>query len=160
MASKKHERRKAREGALSVLYSGDITEKDALGIVEDGSYPAEEITLSDYAERLVSGVTSNVEEIDARLAATSENWSVDRMPVVDRVILRMAVYEMLYVDEVPVSVAINEVVELAKVYGGEDDSSRFVNGVLGRIARAEEAGEGEAPEGEAPEEKAAEGEAE
>ena len=60
------------------------------------------------------------------------------MPVVDRAILRIAVYEMLYVDEVPVSVAINEAVELAKMYGGEDESSRFVNGVLGRIARAEE----------------------
>ena len=139
MASKKHERRKAREGALSVLYSGDITEKDALGIVEDGSYPAEEITLSDYAERLVSGVTCNVEEIDARLAATSENWSVDRMPVVDRVILRMAVYEMLYVDEVPVSVAINEAVELAKAFG-TDESPRFINGILGRLARLRDEG--------------------
>ena len=56
------------------------------------------------------------------------------MPVVDRAILRLAVYEMTYVDEVPVSVTINEAVELAKAYGGEDDSSRFVNGVLGRIA--------------------------
>ena len=56
------------------------------------------------------------------------------MPVVDRAILRLAVYEMIYVDEVPVSVTINEAVELAKAYGGEDDSSRFVNGVLGRIA--------------------------
>ena len=139
MSSKKHERRRAREGALAVLYSGDITEKNPSGIVEDGSYPAEEVALSDYAEALVSGVVDNLEEIDARLAATSENWSVDRMPVVDRVILRIAVYEMLYVDEVPVSVAINEAVELAKAYGGEDESSRFVNGVLGRIARAEEA---------------------
>ena len=138
MSSKKHERRRAREGALAVLYSGDITEKNPSGIVEDGSYPAEEVALSDYAEALVS-VVDNLEEIDARLAATSENWSVDRMPVVDRVILRIAVYEMLYVDEVPVSVAINEAVELAKAYGGEDESSRFVNGVLGRIARAEEA---------------------
>lgn len=139
MSSKKHERRRAREGALAVLYSGDITEQNASGIVEDGSYPAEEIALSDYAEMLVSGVVNNLDEIDERLASTSENWSVDRMPVVDRVILRMAVYEMLYVDEVPVSVAINEAVELAKAYGGEDESSRFVNGVLGRIARAEEA---------------------
>lgn len=141
MASKKHERRRAREGALALLYSGDITEQNAMGIVEGGSYPAEEIAVSDYAEKLVNGVVENLEDIDARLAATSENWAVDRMPVVDRVILRMAVYEMLYVDEVPVSVAINEAVELAKAYGGEDESSRFVNGVLGRIARAEEASE-------------------
>ena len=136
MASKKHERRKAREGALSVLYSGDITEKDALGIVEDGSYPAEEITLSDYAERLVSGVTSNVEEIDARLAATSENWSVDRMPVVDRNILRIAMYELAFDDEIPESVAINEAVELAKKYASPEDAS-FVNGLLGTVVRTQ-----------------------
>ena len=60
------------------------------------------------------------------------------MPVVDRALLRLAVYEMVYVDDVPVSVAINEAVELAKVYGGEDESSRFVNGVLGRISRTME----------------------
>ena len=60
------------------------------------------------------------------------------MPVVDRALLRLAVYEMVYVDDVPVSVAINEAVELAKIYGGEDESSRFVNGVLGRIARTME----------------------
>lgn len=142
MASKKkHLRRKARIGALALLYSSDITEQEAEDIIEDGSYPDEEIALSDYAEMLVNGVIEHSDDIDARLAATSENWSVDRMPVVDREILRIAVYEMLYVDEVPVSVAINEAVELAKIYGGEDESSRFVNGVLGRIARADEAGE-------------------
>ena len=90
------------------------------------------------------GVRDNCEDIDARLDHASDNWALDRMPVVDRAILRVAVYEMLYVDEVPVSVAINEAVELAKAYGGEDDSSRFVNGVLGRIARAGE-GVAEAP---------------
>lgn len=138
MSSRRHDRRRARECALAVLYSSDITETSATSIVEDGSYPDDGITVSDYAEALIDGVSTHAAEIDARLAHTSENWAVDRMPVVDRAILRIAVYEMLYVDEVPVSVAINEAVELAKLYGGEDDSSRFVNGVLGRIARAEE----------------------
>ena len=73
--------------------------------------------------------------IDVRLNSTSENWKLNRMPIVDRCILRLATYEMLFVDEVPVSVAINEAVELAKDFGGEDESPRFVNGVLGRIAR-------------------------
>ena len=135
MASLKQERRRARECALSLLYSGDITELSAEDILEAGAYPDEGIKVSEYAEMLVSGVTEHMEEIDARLAATSENWAIDRMPIVDREILRVALYEMLYVDEVPVSVAINEAVELAKAYGGEDDSSRFVNGVLGHIAR-------------------------
>ena len=131
---KKHERRRAREDALSLLYSGDIMEADAAKLIDEGEFP-EDIELSEYAESLVRGVAEHRDDIDERLAATSENWSVDRMPVVDRALLRLAVYEMVYVDDVPVSVAINEAVELAKVYGGEDESSRFVNGVLGRIAR-------------------------
>jgi transcription antitermination protein NusB len=67
------------------------------------------------------------------IGEVSENWAVTRMPLVDRNILRIATYEILYDAEVPPSVAINEAVELAKVYGGED-SSKFVNGVLGKIA--------------------------
>lgn len=163
MSSRRHDRRRAREGALALLYSSDITESDAMSIVEEGLYPDDGVTVSDYAEALVEGVTAHVSEIDARLASTSENWTLERMPVVDRAILRIAVYEMLYVDEVPVSVAINEAVELAKMYGGEDDSSRFVNGVLGRIARSGDqaavdavaedptSGEPAAAEGDAPE---------
>ena len=144
MASKgmKLERRRAREDALSLLYSSDIMEADAVALIDAGDYP-EDIELGEYAESLVRGVMEHKAEIDERLASTSENWSVDRMPVVDRALLRLAVYEMVFVDEVPVSVAINEAVELAKAYGGEDESSRFVNGVLGRIARTLE----EAPDG-------------
>ena len=135
MATRKQERRWAREGALALLYSADMTELDASEIIEAGAYPDEDIKVSEYAERLVNGVNENLDDIDRHLAATSENWSIDRMPIVDREILRVAVFEMLYVDEVPVSVAINEAVELAKLYGGEDESPRFVNGILGRIAR-------------------------
>ena len=134
---KKHERRQAREDALSLLYSGDIMDSDATTLIDEGDFP-EDIELGEYAESLVRGVMEHRVDIDERLAATSENWSVDRMPVVDRALLRLAVYEMVYVDDVPVSVAINEAVELAKIYGGEDESSRFVNGVLGRIARTME----------------------
>lgn len=136
MSSKKHARRVARESALAVLYSSDITESDLAKIVEEGAYPDEGFAFPEYAESLVLGVASHLDEIDARLQQTSENWALDRMPVVDRALLRLAVYEMLYVDEVPVSVTINEAVEIAKSYGGEDESSRFVNGVLGRIARS------------------------
>ena len=153
MASIRRERRRAREGALALLYSGDITESNAASLVEEGAYPDDSLVVSEYAEKLVRGVTEHVQEIDAQLASTSENWALDRMPVVDRAILRIAVYEMLYVDEVPVSVAINEAVDLAKMYGGEDESSRFVNGVLGRIARkgelADETEAAEVPDEEA-----------
>ena len=138
---KVHERRLARESALALLYSSDITEHEVAQIVESGAYPADDVELPEYAEALILGVAERREDIDAQLAATAENWALDRMPVVDRAILRLAVYEMLFVDDVPVSVAINEAVELAKAYGGEDDSSRFVNGVLGRIARTLEGSE-------------------
>ena len=140
MSSKKHERSYAREAALSLLYSSDIAESDFREIIEEGRYPADDLDVSEYAERLVVGVVEHRDEIDERLVAVSENWAIDRMPVVDRAILRLATYEMLFVDDVPVSVSINEAVELAKAYGGEDDSSRFVNGVLGRIARTLEGG--------------------
>lgn len=133
--AKRHERTAARESALALLYSSDITEHSVADIVDAGQYPAEDIELAPYAETLVRGVQAHVDDIDDFLESTSENWALDRMPVVDRAILRLAVYEMRYVDEVPVSVTINEAVELAKAYGGEDDSSRFVNGVLGRIAK-------------------------
>ena len=133
---KVHERRLARESALALLYSSDLTEQEVSRIVESGAYPADDVDLPEYAEALILGVAEHREDIDAQLEATSENWALDRMPVVDRAILRLATYEMVYVEDVPVSVAINEAVELAKVYGGEDDSSRFVNGVLGRIARS------------------------
>ncbi|MBO4352251.1 MAG: transcription antitermination factor NusB [Eggerthellaceae bacterium] len=142
---KVHERRLARESALAVLYSSDITEQEVSEIIETGSYPVDDIDFPEYAEALVLGVAEHCEDIDAQLAATSENWALDRMPVVDRAILRLAAYEMLYVDDVPISVAINEAVELAKAYGGEDDSSRFVNGVLGRIARSIESENDDAP---------------
>lgn len=137
MAKLKEERRRAREDALSLLYSSDIMDADALQLLEEGIFP-ESVELGDYAELLVRGVAEHCDDIDERLAATSENWTVDRMPVVDRAVLRLAVFEMVYVDEVPISVAINEAVELAKAYGGEDESARFVNGVLGRIARTME----------------------
>ena len=137
---KLHERTRARRCALQVLYTSEIQGCAAADVVGSERFLLEEVDprseeLSAYAEALIEGVSRNVLAIDARLASTSENWSVARMPIVDRCILRLATYEMLYMDEVPVSVSINEAVELAKDFGGEDESHRFVNGVLGRIAR-------------------------
>ena len=133
--ARRHERTVARQSALQVLYTSEIQGVPASDLVDAGSVLEDETPLSDYAVRLIDGVDEKMLAINARLASTSENWKLDRMPVVDRCILRLAAYEMLYVDEVPVSVAINEAVELAKGFGGEDESPRFVNGVLGRIAR-------------------------
>ena len=133
MSAVRHDRNKGRKTAVQLLYAAELTGEEPAKIAEVGAAP-EEVELDDYAIRLVEGVGSHREEIDERLRAASENWSVSRMPVVDKCILRLAVFEMLYVDEVPIAVTINEAVDLARDFGGEDESHRFVNGVLGRIA--------------------------
>ncbi len=131
---KRHERSLARRSALQVLYQSEILDKPADVVLDEGLVP-EDAAMSDFARMLVFGVSAHKSELDSIISGSSQNWSIDRMPVVDRSLLRLAVYEMKYVDDVPVSVSINEAVELAKEFGGEDDSHRFVNGILGRIAR-------------------------
>ncbi|MDO4442363.1 MAG: transcription antitermination factor NusB [Slackia sp.] len=131
---KRHERSLARRCALQVLYQSEILNKPADQVVDEGLVPAE-AGVDDYARMLIMGVSSHKSELDRTIGESSQNWAIDRMPVVDRSVLRLAAFEMEYVDDVPVSVSINEAVELAKEFGGEDDSHRFVNGILGRIAR-------------------------
>ena len=128
------ERTKGRKTAVQVLYSSELTGVSPLDIVATGNAP-EEVVLDEYAMMLLQGVAETTAELDAILNAASSNWTVQRMPIVDKCILRLAVYEMLHVDQVPTAVAINEAVDLAKDFGGEDESHRFVNGVLGRIAQ-------------------------
>lgn len=150
MAAKRHERTSARRAALQVLYTSEITDESPAAIAESDRYLSDEGPLSDYALMLVRGVEAHRVTLDKYLVATSENWSLSRMSIVDRSILRLATFEVMYVDDVPTSVAINEAVELAKDFGGEDESPRFVNGILGRIAKMlegqEEKGSGEARE--------------
>jgi N utilization substance protein B len=88
----------------------------------------------EFAARLVVGTARSLEEIDPIIAASAQNWRPERMAIVDRLILRLAVYQMLHVPDVPPIVVIDESVELARSYGG-DESSRFVNGVLDAIRR-------------------------
>lgn len=135
MSAKRHERTYARRCALQVLYQGEILDEPVADITAGDRYIEEEGPLTEYAHVLLSGVEDNLGHIDDYLRDTSENWSLSRMPIVDRSILRLATFEMIYVEDVPLSVSINEAVELAKDFGGEDDSPRFVNGVLGRIAK-------------------------
>lgn len=97
-------------------------------------YESFECAPDEYATMLSYGVEERLSEIDGILQDTSENWALGRMPLVDRTILRMAVWELLYNEDIPTSVAINEAVRIAKEYGG-DDSSKFINGVLGKVAR-------------------------
>ena len=128
-----HDRTAARRLATQVLYQSDILEDDPAAIIADERLVDETQLLSKYARRLIEGTTTHKETIDNDIISASENWALDRMPIVDRSLLRMAAFEMRYVDEVPISVTINEAVNLANEFGG-DDSPRFVNGILGRIA--------------------------
>lgn len=138
MSSKKKikERTKARQQAISLLYSSAMVNTPALDILEKGLYPSSDLEISEYAEELVVGTQQHLDDIDTRIAHISQNWTLERMPLVDLAILRVAVYEMVYCSDVPVSVAISEAVEVAKSFGAEDESSRFINGVLGKIACA------------------------
>ncbi len=123
-------RRAARRKAIDILYQADVTERSARTVMHDWQTAGR--TVPTYTESLVSGVERDLPDIDALLAAHSEGWTVHRMAVVDRTILRVACYELR--SGVPVAVAINEAVEAAKRLSTED-SGRFINGVLGRIAR-------------------------
>lgn len=135
-----HERTAARKNAAQILYSGAIRDTSALELLKAGDIDCIDGTVSDYAVKLIEGVESVLPELDERLESISQNWSVSRMPIMDLAILRIALYEMLYVDEVPISVSINEAVEMAKAFGGDDDSPKFVNGMLGNVARQLEEG--------------------
>ncbi len=133
--AKRHERSLARKSALQVLYSAELVGVNPAQIIEDDLLLPEIDKFSNYAQNIVRGVGEFSKEIDEQIFRASENWAIDRMPVVDRCILRIAVYEIFYVDKVPASVAINEAIDLAKEFGGEDDSGRFVNGILGKVAK-------------------------
>jgi N utilization substance protein B len=134
------DRHTARLQALEILYQREITGEGVAGILEERTYSTENGEPDEFCKSLALGVEANLQRIDDTIGTTSEHWTVSRMPMVDRSILRVATYELLYSGETPASVAINEAVELAKTFGGED-SSKFVNGVLGRIAEQYRSGE-------------------
>lgn len=129
-----YSRRRDRKLVLEFLYENDLTGRDIKEILEMKKLAGIEISLSDFAVKLLSGVIKNKNVIDDIIERYAEGWRICRMPVVDRNILRIGVYEIIFDKEVPTPVSINEAVELAKVYSTED-ARRFINGVLGRIAR-------------------------
>lgn len=140
----------ARSQALQLLFQAEangLTVEEVLSgdytlAVEKGRSKEPEIEnlpLDDFARQLALGADACRHDLDAIIASRSVTWTLRRMPAVDRNLLRLALYEMLYVDEVEIPVTINECVELAKAYG-TDESSRFVNGLLGRVADDVEAG--------------------
>ncbi len=128
-------RRKARKRALDVLYEADLRDLPPAQVLVTYLDRIEKPRPDhlDYTIHLVEGVAEHLDRIDELLASYAEGWTLDRMPVVDRNLARIAVYEMLSVPEIDDPVAITEAVELAKTMS-TDDSPRFLNGILDRIA--------------------------
>ncbi|WBB81366.1 transcription antitermination factor NusB [Micromonospora sp. WMMD882] len=128
-------RRKARKRALDVLYEADLRDRPPVevlaGYVERIERPRPEHL--DYTVALVEGAAAHLDRIDELIASYAEGWTLERMPAVDRNLARIAVYELIYRDDIDDAVAITEAVELARQMS-TDDSPRFLNGVLARIA--------------------------
>ena len=129
-------RRKAREHALQILFQLDIRQEKPSAVVLKRFWaeyePDDEVKA--FAEEIIKGTYKHRVEIDKLLHQCAKNWSLDRMAVVDRNVLRMAVYEILHRMDIPTSVTINEAIEIARKFG-TDESGAFVNGILDSVAR-------------------------
>ncbi len=130
-------RRESRELAFVLLFEKSFSDSTLDEILENAG-EAREIVRDPFALSLAEGTVQHTEEIDEAISSFSHKWSKDRLSRVALAILRLAIYEMRWESTIPVSVSINEAVELAKRYGGEADAS-FINGVLGGVARQQEA---------------------
>lgn len=131
-------RTKARECALKILYAMDITDgsaKDCVDVFWHGEDKIED-EVKDFAEALVVGVEDNLKVINKKISQYAANWELKRMAVIDRNVLRMAVYELLFKADIPPKVAINEAIDLAKKFG-DTESGKFVNGILDKINKTE-----------------------
>lgn len=130
-------RRKAREIAVQMLYQMEVNPGELEAALElfwkgvSASQPVKE-----FVNRIVTGVHAKQEEIDQLLAKHSEHWRLDRMDMVDKSILRMGVFEIMFCDDIPVKVAMNEAVDLGKKFGAAE-SGAFINGILDKISRVE-----------------------
>lgn len=121
-------RREARDRALSLLY-----EAETKGVNGDAVLAAQPVPVEGYARDLVEGVAGHRESLDAVIATHAHGWTIERMPVLDATLLRMAIFELEHRPDVPAKVVLNEAIELAKTYS-TDDSPRFLNGVLAAVA--------------------------
>jgi len=125
-------RSKARKRALDFLYEGDIKKADAVELFKTRG--ATELSQEPYVMVLLAGVAEHINKIDELIITYAQGWDMDRMPPIDRNILRIAIYEILWESAIDLQVACDEAVELAKSLS-TDESSSYVNGVLGRIIK-------------------------
>jgi N utilization substance protein B len=129
-------RSKARKQALDLLYEADIRGTNAVEILIARDIPAEgpdARPIREYTRELINGVSVHRRKIDELITTYAQGWDMDRLPAVDRNILRLGIYEILWSNAVPTSVAIDEALDLARELSS-DDSSKYIHGVLGRIA--------------------------
>jgi transcription antitermination protein NusB len=135
-------RTKARKRALDALYASGVRGGDPLELLRATEVEVQDRqgqqAIFDYAEMLITGYLENSAGIDNELQMLADNWSLDRMPSIDRAILRLGAWEILHNQEVPNEVAISEAVALAGEYS-TDDSPKFINGVLARLAKGSQA---------------------
>ena len=131
-------RRKSRIIAMQILYQMHLNEEPIRGVTNK-FWISQDISLDlrPFALELVEGTTENLEAIDAELKTTSKNWKLHRMPIVDLSILRMATYEILFVNDIDAATSINEAVEIAKSYS-TPKSPKFINGILDNIRKKHE----------------------
>lgn len=127
-------RREAREQAFIVLFEKIFDNEATLSEIVATAKEAELIKINAFAENILNMVEENSEEIDKIIEENSQDWTISRLPKVSLAILRLAIAEIRYIDEVPNGVAVNEAVELAKKYGTNEDAS-FINGILGTVAK-------------------------
>ena len=129
-------RSKARKRAVDILYEAELSGRDRIELLRERVADTATPPVNDHCIRLVEGVAENSVRIDELIERHARGWSLERLPDVDRAILRMAVYELLWVDDVPDAVVLDEAVSLAKTLS-TDDSPAYVNGVLGAVLDAE-----------------------
>ncbi|MFA5339590.1 MAG: transcription antitermination factor NusB [Candidatus Omnitrophota bacterium] len=133
-------RTQAREYALQILYQIDVRKDPEDKILVDFWKNIEtEPEVSDFAAKIVIGTIRNKKKIDEMITKYASNWKLSRMAVIDRNVLRMAAYELLFCEDIPPKVSINEAVDLAKKFG-DTESGKFVNGILDKINKEEAAG--------------------
>lgn len=130
-------RRKSREFALQILFQLDIRKENPTATVLKRFWAENDVDdeIRSFTEEIVKGTYKHLTRINEQIHVCAKNWSLDRMAAVDRNVLRIAVYEILYRIDIPSSVTINEAIEIAKKFG-TDDSGSFVNGILDSVARA------------------------
>ncbi|MDP8212696.1 MAG: transcription antitermination factor NusB [Candidatus Zapsychrus exili] len=131
-------RSQSRECVLKILYQAEIASRE-ISVVSDSFWQEKESKddiIHEFSKRLTKGIEENIEKIDDKISSFATNWQIKRMAVIDKSVLRIGVFELLYAEDIPPKVTINEAVELAKKYG-DLNSSKFVNGVLDKIHKVE-----------------------